>query len=214
MSSSIFIFGAGGVAREVAWIIDDINKVEPKWDIKGFLVDGKCTTNYIDKIPVINGLNCLKDNQSPKVIIAVGSGAKRAEIASRILSINSETQFPNIIHPSVIKSNLVSFGVGNIIYPNCVITTNVVIGNYNQIHIASVLSHDSIVKDYVTILPGCNISGNVVLNEGCSLGVGSKIIQQKSVGRNSFIGAGAIVINSIPEGVLAVGIPAIIKKKY
>lgn len=32
----IVIIGAGGIGREVAWIIEEINKVKPTWNIIGF----------------------------------------------------------------------------------------------------------------------------------------------------------------------------------
>jgi acetyltransferase-like isoleucine patch superfamily enzyme len=53
-----------------------------------------------------------------------------------------------------------------------------------------------------------NISGHVNIGEEVSVGTGSKIIQNISIGRNTIIGAGAIVTKDIPENVVAVGMPA------
>lgn len=37
----IVIIGAGGFGREVAWLIEDINKVSSEWNIVGFVDDNE-----------------------------------------------------------------------------------------------------------------------------------------------------------------------------
>jgi len=45
------------------------------------------------------------------------------------------------------------------------------------------------------------------------IGSGASIIPDMTIGRNSTIGAGAVVIEDIPPEVTAVGVPAVIVKK-
>ena len=40
------------------------------------------------------------------------------------------------------------------------------------------------------------------------MGTGSKIIQGLSVGMNTFVGAGAVVVRNLPPDCTAVGVPA------
>lgn len=35
----LYIIGAGGFGREVAWLVGRINQVEATWNIKGFIDD-------------------------------------------------------------------------------------------------------------------------------------------------------------------------------
>ena len=42
----IVIIGAGGFGREVAWLIEDINKVNNEWNIVGFVDDNKSIIYY------------------------------------------------------------------------------------------------------------------------------------------------------------------------
>jgi acetyltransferase-like isoleucine patch superfamily enzyme len=58
------------------------------------------------------------------------------------------------------------------------------------------------------LYPSVNISGNCRIEEMVSFGVGSSILQKLSVGKNTFVGAGAVVIKSLPKGVVAVGVLA------
>ena len=66
----------------------------------------------------------------------------------------------------------------------------------------------TVIKDYVSLLWNVNISGNDKIGEGVMFGTGSTIIQGKTVGMGAIIGAGAVVIEDIPEGATAVGVPA------
>ena len=70
------------------------------------------------------------------------------------------------------------------------------------------IGHDAIINDYSTILPSVNVSGAVTIGECVSVGTGSAIIQGLSIGDNTVIGAGSVVVKDIPENTVAVGVPA------
>lgn len=38
---NLYIIGAGGFGREVAWCVERINDVSPTWDLKGFIDDNE-----------------------------------------------------------------------------------------------------------------------------------------------------------------------------
>lgn len=57
------------------------------------------------------------------------------------------------------------------------------------------------------------ISSPVVLKKGCWIGAKAIILPGVTVGENSVIGAGSVVTKSIPSGVVAVGNPAVVKRK-
>ncbi len=68
-------------------------------------------------------------------------------------------------------------------------------------------------EDFVTICPGANISGNVKLCEGAFIGANACVLQgnftdKKIIGRNSVVGAGAVVTKNIAENIIVKGIPA------
>ena len=57
-------------------------------------------------------------------------------------------------------------------------------------------------------MPSVNISGEVDIMKCVYVGTGAKIINQLEIGKNTTIGAGAVVAKSLPENCVAVGIPA------
>lgn len=201
----IYIVGAGGFAREVAWLIEEINEINPTWEVVGFIDEnidliGKEFNGY----KVLGDLEYLNNQEKAHVVIAIGTGEIREKLANKI----KNHIFPILIHPSVIKSKSVQIGEGTIICAGSIITTNIEIGNHVVISIDSKISHDSILKNYVTILPSVNISGNIIIDENTMIGTGTAIIQGLEIGRNTVIGAGSVVTRNIPASCTAIGSPA------
>lgn len=71
---------------------------------------------------------------------------------------------------------------------------------------------DAIIKDYAAFMPSCNISGEMLIEEGVYCGTGVKIITQTSIGEYATIGAEAVVTKSILGHCTAVGVPARVVK--
>jgi acetyltransferase-like isoleucine patch superfamily enzyme len=87
-------------------------------------------------------------------------------------------------------------------------------GNFGIFYLNSTIAHDCIIEDFVTVLPGANISGNVKLSMGAYIGANTCVLQGKSVtekliiGKYSIVGAGAVVTKNVPDNTIVKGIPA------
>lgn len=75
------------------------------------------------------------------------------------------------------------------------------------INLDCTLGHDDIIKDYVTIYPSVNVSGNVLIGERFEIGTGTQIIQGKVIVPDTVIGAGAVVVKDVKEKGTYVGCP-------
>lgn len=202
----IVIIGAGGFGREVAWLIEDINNVKEEWNIIGYVDD-----NVSAKEENLNGYELVGDidwlmDQSYYVVSAIGNPIVNKKIVDKLAT--SRNKYATLIHPSVICSNTSSIGEGSIICAGNIITVNASIGKHVIINLDSTIGHDAIINDYTVILPSVNISGHVNLERGVSVGTGSAIIQGLTIGKNSIIGAGSVVVKDIPANCTAVGAPA------
>ena len=60
---------------------------------------------------------------------------------------------------------------------------------------------------------GQGIAKPIVINDGCWIGAGSRILGGVSIGLGSVVAAGSIVICDVPANVLVAGVPAAVKKK-
>lgn len=203
----IVIIGAGGFAREVCWLIEEINKVNSEWNILGFIDEnadnhGKILNGY----PVLGGIQWFGKKDDIWAVCAVGSCQAKESLIAKADKHN--VKYATLIHPSVMMSQFVEIGEGSIICAGNIFTTNIKIGRHVIVNLDCTIGHDAIIEDYSTILPSVNVSGNVVIEKGVSVGTGSAIIQGVKIGEGSTIGAGAVVIKNIPNNCTAVGVPA------
>ena len=213
MLKDIVIIGAGGVGRETALIIEDINEVNEQWNLLGFVDDNESIQNKnINGYDVLGKLEYLINYEKSVYVVCAIANYKVKKIIVEKLKQNKNIGFATLIHPSTKINKTVQIGEGCLIYQNVIVTANINIGNHVIISPKSGIGHDSNVGNYCSILWNVNISGNVIINEGVLLGSGSTIIQGLTIGKNAIIGAGAVVIRNIPENTTSVGNPTRIVK--
>lgn len=204
---NIVIIGAGGVGREVSLIIQQINELEPTWNLLGFIDDN--TDNWgkvINGYSVIGGIDSLEFlSNDTYIVIAIANYEVKKKIVNKV---NNKFKFATIVHPKVWIHDYMTVGQGTIIYEGAILTANIEIGNHVIISPKCGVGHDSIIKDYVSLLWNVNVSGNDLIEEGVMMGSGSTVIQGKKIGKGSIIGAGAVVVNDIEYFSTAVGVPA------
>ena len=210
---NIVIIGAGGFGREVKVLLDDINKIQSTYTFLGFYDDGIEKGTLVNGYKVLGGISDLnKLSSSTYVAIAIGAPETKQKIIDQLKNVN--VKFPTLIHPSVICSDdFVSIGKGCIICAGTVLTCNIEIQDFVILNLMCTVGHDTIIKHYSSAMPSVNISGEVIIHQGVYIGTGAKIINQLEIGRNTVVGAGAVVSKSLPSNCTAVGIPAEIIKQ-
>jgi len=208
-AKEIAIVGCGGFGREVKMLIDQINKQNRIWSFIGFYDDGVEVGTAINGYKVLGRIDDLIALENEiNVVLALGDPKVKEQIVNKI-AINNNIHFPTLIHPSVIiGEDDVEIGEGTIICAGCIITVQVSIGKHVILNLGCTVGHDSILRDFSSLMPSVNVSGEVVIEKNVFIGTGTKIINRKSIGENSIIGAGAVVSSNIPSNVTAVGIPA------
>lgn len=207
---NIIIIGASGFGREVAWLVERINKVKPTWNILGFLDDDETIQ---DK--TVNGykvLGNISDGVSQydqsHFICAIGSSKIRQRVVEKIYKINPDIKFCTLVDPSVEMSEHVSIKEGTIICAHTIVTVNISIGKHVIVNLDCTIGHDAIIGDFSTLYPSVNLSGITDLGQCVELGTGSRVIQGIEIGNNTIVGAGSTVIKNLPSNCTAVGSPA------
>jgi acetyltransferase-like isoleucine patch superfamily enzyme len=102
----------------------------------------------------------------------------------------------------------VKIGKGCFLAEGCNIGANVEIGNYINARLRSVICHNANIEDFSFIGPNATIGSGTILKEGCFIGTGATILRTKTVGKESVVGAGAVVVKNVPDGITVVGVPA------
>lgn len=204
----LYIIGAGGFGREVAWLVERINQVTATWDLLGFIDDnpslwGRKCGGYtvLGGIKYLNNVDC-----ESWVVCAVGSARARKKIVEEIKDINF-VKFATLVDPSVLYSSSVKIGEGSIVCAGTIMTVDISVGKHVIINLDCTLGHDDIIEDYVTLYPSINVSGNVRIGKETELGTGSQIIQGINIANHVILGAGSVVCKSIVEEGTYVGVP-------
>lgn len=206
---NIAIFGAGGFGLEVAMLIEQVNAIEPQWNLIGFFDDADDLGPEINGYPLLGDLSTLNRwNEDLSVAFGLGISKTRKMVVEKIN--NPRIVFPTLIHPSVIMGSpkYVEIGEGGIICAGTIITTNIRIGRFTILNLACTVGHETDIGDFCSFMPTCNISGEVKIGKASFWGTGAKIINRCSVGEATTIGAGAVVVSDIPDHATAVGVPA------
>jgi len=188
-----------------------------------------CAKNYYDTITFMtNDKNSLGINGYPiiyeqeitldkilknydEVIVAIGNNNARLNISLEYES--KGIKLATIIHPKAVISDTAEIGCGTVVFANAVINPSAKIGKACIINTGVIIEHDCVLENGVHISPNTAMGGTVFIGEKTWVCVGSSIANNIKIGNNSIIGAGAVIIKDIPNKVLAVGVPAIIKKK-
>lgn len=140
-------------------------------------------------------------------IVSIGENATRKRVV-----LQAKHAFTNAIHSSAILSQHCKVGTGNMILHGAIIQALASIGNHTIINTGAQVDHHCVIEDFVHLAPGVILCGNVHVGEGTLVGAGTTIIPGKKIGKWATIGAGAVVINDIPDYAVAVGNPARIVK--
>ena len=203
----IVIIGSGGFAKEVAFLIEEINKTKNQWNILGFIDNeiGK----YNGKYKIIQNDKWLENtNDEVNVAFGIGDSNLLKELSDKF-QLNSNLNFPNIKHPNAIGDwNRIKLGKGNIITAGNIFTTDIKIGSFNIFNLSCTIGHDTIIGDYNIFNPTVNISGGINIDNKIMVGTGTQILQYLSIASNTIIGAGTVVTKNITESGVYVGSPA------
>lgn len=205
----LYIIGAGGFGREVAWLAERMNSVERTWNIRGFLDDCKELHGIsLNGYSVLGGDEYLDTIDTECwVVCAIGASRIRKRVIERLKKY-PHVKFATLIDPSVLLSDLVEVGEGSIICAGTIATVNIKIGNHVIINLDCTVGHDAILEDFVTVYPSVNISGNCHMEQCVELGTGTQVIQGLMIGQETIVGAGAVVVRNLPAKCTAVGAPA------
>lgn len=205
----LVILGGGGFAREVAWLVEDINRHgEERFRIVGFWVHANETTpGHIRGLPIVTPDDLKQYLPDLYAVAAIGKPSARMRAVAEAEELGCK--FATLLHPRTSFDPLTStIGEGSVVCSGCIITVDVTIGKHVVINLDCTIGHDTVIEDYVTLSPGCHISGKNHIGAGSFMGTGAVTIEGLSIASSAVVGAGAVVIRDVPEGTTVVGVPA------
>lgn len=209
---SLVILGAGGFARELAWLVRDINAAggPVRYDLAGFVVtDLSKLGEHDSRDEVLGDLDWLERHPVDAVALGIGTPSARLAVAAQVGARFPGLEFPALVHPSVLGDFGSSrIGAGAILCASTVMTVGVTIERFALVNLLCSIGHEASIGAGSVVNPSSNISGGVRLGSGVLVGTGAQVLQYLSVGDGATIGAGAVVTKDVPPGVTVMGVPA------
>ena len=204
MKEPVVILGGGGHARVVVDILEQNDEIE----IAGFTDESarQLPGDYAylgdDSI-----LEDLWDSGIHSAFVAIGDNERRRNCAALLHRMGF--RLVNAISRHAIVSPRALLDRGIAIMPGAVINAGAWIGPGVIVNTRASVDHDCIIGDFAHVGPGVTLAGSVNVGRGAFLGTGSCAIPGIRIGCWTTIGAGAVVVRDLPDGVIAKGVPAI-----
>ena len=207
----VLVWGSSGHALVVA----DILRLEKQIEIVGYIDDRpKAIGNVINGVPVIGNREELErryDAGIKHVIMGVGDCAARLDLA--LIARKKGFRFLTAIHPQAVIATGVTIVDGSVIVAGAVINPGVKIGEHAVINTSASVDHECVIDDGAHIGPGAHLGGCVSVGRATWVGIGAVVKDHVKIGAGAIIGAGAVVLNDIPDGVVAYGVPARVRRQ-
>lgn len=210
------IFGAGGFAREVGWLMHELARLDHDRSRVDVFVASDDSPNLGQSI---YGAEVLPESEfferhrrtALNAYIAVGLPQLRKKIQEKCLATLEAVEFPALLHPSVkfdSRPGAIRIGRGTIICAGAILTTDVQVGDFSQLNLNCTIGHDAVIGDFCTLSPGAHVSGGVNLGRGCFIGTGAVLLENIHAPDATVIGAGATVVRTLTGPGTYVGTPA------
>lgn len=207
----LVIFGAGGLGRETAGWLRDVERAGVELRLRGFVVEDEMWHGRrVDGLPVLSGVAALvREGYTGAAAIAVGDPQLARTIAGQIRDAGLALEWPPLVHPSaVVDRERVSLGPGCLVAPGAILATGVCLGECVFVNTGACLAHDVTVGAHARVHPRALLCGGVRVGEAALVGAASAVMQFRTIGEGAQVAMGAIVGVDVPPGAVAAGNPA------
>lgn len=204
----IILIGGGGHCRACI----DVIETEGRFSIAG-IVDvtentGKKILGY-QVIATDSQLEALSKKYTHFLITLgqIKSGKRRKELFDKLKELG--VNLPVIISPHAYVSKHARVAEGSIVMHGAIVNAGACIGKNNILNSKCLIEHDAETGDHCHISTGAIINGEGKTGQLCFIGSHATLAQTVTIGDNSIVGAGSLVLQNLEGNGIFAGIPAL-----
>jgi sugar O-acyltransferase (sialic acid O-acetyltransferase NeuD family) len=117
-------------------------------------------------------------------------------------------RWATLVHPTATIGPGSTVGEGCILCAASGVTAGCRVGKHVVFNFYSGAGHDARIGDFCTLSGHADITGHAVLEEGVFVGSHGVVLPRAHVGAWATVGAGSVVLRSVPPGATVFGVPA------
>ncbi len=155
-------------------------------------------------VPVIGGVSSI--TYGMRFHVAIGSCDVRRRLQAELISRGAVPV--TVIHPRAVVSAHARVGAGSFVAAGAIVGPQVIVGDGVIVNHNAVVDHDCQVGSWTHLAPQVTLGGAVQIGELTMVGAGSTVLPGKRLGARLVVGAGAVVVSDVQEGVVVMGVPA------
>jgi UDP-perosamine 4-acetyltransferase len=129
----------------------------------------------------------------------------RQALFAKLRSLGIEA--PTAVSPAAHLNSRAVVGPGGILCPGAVVHAFATLGANCVLYSNSVVEHECNLGDNVYLGPGASFCAAVEVGSNTFIGTGASVVCRK-VGTDVVVGAGAVVVDDVPDGAIVAGVPA------
>lgn len=139
-------------------------------------------------------------------ILGIGDVVARRVLLGRLGEIPGRAA--TVVHPAAFVSSSAVLGRGVFVGPGAVVHARARVGDHAIVNTGSVVEHDCDVGENSHIAPRVVLGGAARVGRDTLVGLGSSVLPGVWLGDGCVVGAGAVVLSNVADGLVVVGVPA------
>jgi len=121
-------------------------------------------------------------------------------------------EVPVLVHPTAFVAASARLGKGTQVLAHAAVCAEAHLGDACIVNTRGSVDHECVLGHGVHVAPGATLAGCVSVGDFSLVAVGAVVLPRISIGRNVVIGAGSVVTRDVPDGAVAFGAPARIRR--
>jgi sugar O-acyltransferase (sialic acid O-acetyltransferase NeuD family) len=206
----VLILGAGSTSREIAEILVEQARQGAAIQVLGFLDDDPQAQGLPELGCAVLGPteDVHRFHEASFVLGVTGCGkpGSRKQLSER-LGLPPDRYY-TVVHSSAEVSSAAFLGQGCVLMQNAIVSRGVRLRSNVLVTQGCCIGRDTEVDRFAVFAPGVTVCGRSCIGESVCMGAGSTSASGVEIGRESLIGIGSVVVQSVPAGCTVFGNPA------